>query len=291
MKFAAIHRQIAEFAVLRMCGWLDVSRAGYYAWVHASKRPLKSGGVDLETEVEKIYKEHRGRYGSPRVLLELARRGIHVGKRRVEKVMRERGMVGRTRRRFVKTTITGEHTPFADNLLKRDFSTTGPNQKWVSDLTYVDTDEGWLYLAGIQDLYSGRIVGWAADDNMETALCLEALRMAVETRQPLPGLIHHSDRGTQYTSQAYRSALVAAGITCSMSRRGQCWDNSPAESFWARLKEELFPMTRWKTKAEALAAIKEYVDGYYNIKRIKIRLGFFSPVEYEVQHGLIARAA
>ena len=274
-----------------MCCWLDVSRAGYYAWVRARERPPKPREINLTAEVEQIYNEHHSRYGSPRILLELARRGIRVGKRRVERVMRERGMVGRTRRRFIKTTVTDESTSFAENLLKRDFSTTGPNQKWVTDLTYVDTDEGWLYLAGIQDLYSGRIVGWAVDETMETELCLRALRMAVDARRPLPGLVHHSDRGTQYTSQMYRRALLAAGITCSMSRRGQCWDNAPAESFFGRLKEELFPLTRWKTKAEALAAIKGYIDSYYNLKRIKIRLGYFSPVEYELQRGLAAHAA
>lgn len=291
MKFAAIKRQVKQYAVQRMCCWLDVSRSGFYKWARLQSKPKSAPKFDLEAEIEAIYNEHKGRYGSPRVHRELARRKFFVGKRRVERIMRERGFVGRTRRRFVVTTVTDDKAIFADNVLERDFSTTGPNQKWVSDITYVDTDEGWLYLASVQDLYSGRIIGWAAAETMETDLCLQALQMATELRKPMPGLIHHSDRGTQYTSRIYRRALESHGIICSMSRKGQCWDNATAESFFGRFKEELCPVKRWPTKSEAVVAIKEYIDSYYNVKRIKLRLGNLSPVEYELQHGLSQKAA
>lgn len=273
-----------------MCRWLSVSRAGFYAWRRAAAAP-EAASCTLTPVIKRIFSEHKGRYGSPRVHAQLAREGIRVAKRRVEKIMREHGLVGRTRRKVVRTTIADPAACPAPNVLSRDFSTTGPNQKWVTDLTYVETDEGNLYLSLLQDLFSGRIVGWEIDDNMETDLCLRTLQMAVDERKPMPGLIHHSDRGSQYTSHAYRAALEAHGMICSMSRRAQCWDNAPGESIFGRIKEELFPARRWRTKAEAREEISAYLRSYFNFRRIKKRLGYSCPVDYELRHGLIAVAA
>ncbi|RYF47794.1 MAG: IS3 family transposase [Cytophagaceae bacterium] len=222
---------------------------------------------------------------------QLAREGFRVSKRRVERIMREHGLVARTRRKVVRTTIADPNAAPAPNLLGRDFSTTGPNQKWVTDLTYVETTEGFVYLSLIQDLFSGRVVGWAMDDSMETDLCVRALQMAIEERRPLPGLVHHSDRGSQYTSHAYRAALDANKMICSMSRRAQCWDNAPAESIFGRIKEELFPSHQWQTKEQARAEIVTYLQSYFNSKRIKKRLGYSCPIDYELRHGLMPLAA
>jgi transposase InsO family protein len=186
-----------------MCRWLAVSKAGFYAWRIASRKVSSSISCCLTGAIKRIFNEHKSRYGSPRVHAQLRREGVKTSKRLVERVMREHGLVGRTRRQKTRTTHADSLACPAPNLLQRDFSTTGPDQKWVTDMTYVETEEGSAYLALLQDLFSGRIVGWAMADNMETDVCQRALQMAVDDRRPLPGLIHHSDRGSQYTSRAY----------------------------------------------------------------------------------------
>lgn len=274
-----------------MCRLLEVSRSGYYWWLKTQAKPLKDPDACLLLHIKVIFEKHKGRYGSPRVHKTLARQGLHVSRKRVERLMREHGLAGRTRRRFVQTTRSDKLAKFAPNALNRDFSATAPNQKWATDLTYVETHEGWLYLAVIQDLYSSRVVGWAIDDNMETDLCSEALLMALASRDFPKEVLHHSDRGSQYTSQTYQDLLQAHSIRCSMSRRGQCWDNATAESFFGRLKEELFPSAPWLTRQEAKEAIQDYIENYYNCQRIKKGIGFLSPVEYEaVQAASIVAA-
>ena len=247
--------------------------------------------MELTAQIQVIYTDHKMRYGSPRVHQHLRQKGIFVGRKRVERIMREHGLAGRTRCRFVRTTVVDPQMEPAPNLLARNFKADVPNCKWVTDITYVDTDEGWLYLAAIQDLFSGRIVGWAMADSLHTQLCLEALNMAVTARRPPVGLIHHSDRGCQYTSEHYRQVIKNYGMCCSMSRRGQCWDNAPAESLFGRLKEELFPRKRWSTRAQATEAISAYIETYFNPARSKKRLGYRSPIDYEIEHAMKQRAS
>jgi putative transposase len=191
----------------------------------------------------------------------------------------------------MKTTVRDDCCPAAPDLLKRDFTATAPNQKWVTDLTSAWTDMGWLYLAVITDRFSNRVVGYAMADNMRVQLPLEALSCALQRRRLQAPLIHHSDRGSQYTSGLYQEALRAAGLLCSMSRKGQCWDNAPAESFFGRLKEELVYGRRWRTQAELRASIEDYIDTFYNVQRTQKRLDYLSPVEYELKHAAEILAA
>lgn len=270
---------------------MEVSKSGFYWWrkVQAAVRPDPDARLTLH--IKAIHAQHKGRYGSPRIHKALAYQGLHVGKKRVERLMREHGLVGRTRRRFVCTTQADERAKHAPNALDRDFQATLPNKKWATDITYVETNEGFLYLAVIQDLFSGRVVGWAIDDNMEVDLCSRALQMALSNRGLPEGVMLHSDRGSQYTSLTYQRLLAKHTVRCSMSRRGQCWDNATAESFFGRLKEELFPRNGWETQAQARREIAEYLDCYYNCTRIKKSLGYLSPIQYEVLNAAPQRAA
>jgi putative transposase len=274
-----------------MCAFLQVSRSGFYWWRKARVEKKVDPDACLSVHIKAIYEQHKGRYGSPRVYRELQRQGIAVGRKKVERLMREHGLVGRTRRRFVHTTQAAEDAKFAPNIISRDFTTTGPNQKWATDVTYVDTAEGWLYLAVIQDLYSSRVVGWAISASLAVDLCSEALMMALDNRNFPKEVTHHSDRGCQYTSQIYQDLLQTHSITCSMSRRGQCWDNATAESFFGRLKEELFPLLPWPSKEIAEEAIRAYLDVYYNCLRIKKSIGYLTPIEYEANHAAVKIAA
>lgn len=274
-----------------MCAYLQVSRSGFYWWRKAQAKPTSDPDACLSAHIKAIYEQHKGRYGSPRIHQELARQGIAVGRKRVENLMREHGLAGRTRRRFVHTTQSDKDAKFAPDIIARDFTTTGPNQKWATDVTYVDTKEGWLYLAVIQDLYSSRILGWAISDSLAVDLCSAALMMALESRGFPKEVIHHSDRGCQYTSLAYQKLLNQHAIQCSMSRRGQCWDNATAESFFGRLKEELFPQGPWQSKEVARAAISPYLQNYYNCLRIKKSIGYSTPIEYEAAYAAAQCAA
>ena len=205
--------------------------------------------------------------------------------------MRERGLCGKAPKRYRRTTDSSHSLPIAPNLLARDFTADAPNQIWVSDITYVRTWEGWLYVAAIIDLFSRRVVGWAVADHMRTELALEALHMAITQRRPKPGLTHHSDRGSQYASDSYQRELSKHGMLCSMSRKGNCWDNAVAESFFGRLKEELIDREVWPTKRRTQAAIIEFIACFYNSKRLHSTLGFMSPMEYEFAANRLAVAA
>ena len=229
----------------------------------------------------KPYKAGRGTSGRPRVLRELVDQGLEVGRRRIVRLMRDLGLQGVSPRKFRVTTNSDHEHPIAENVLARNFQASGPNEKWTTDITYVWTAEGWLYLAIVMDLYSRRIVGWATADHLETSLCLDALEMALGHGANVKGLIHHSDRGVQYASNRYREALDDRGIECSMSRRANCWDNAVAESFFGTLKNELIYRRPWLTREDAKSAIVEYIEIFYNRIRRHSTIGYVSPVAFE----------
>jgi len=266
-----------------MCKLLDVSRSGYYAW--RSRKPSKRWQEEarLKVSIQEAHQQGRGTYGSPRVTEELKSQGLRAGRHRVARLMREQGLRGLPRRRGfqVLTTRTDPSLAVAPNTLDRDFSVTQLDQVWVADLTYLETQEGWLYLAAILDLGSRRIVGWALGDHLGTQLPLRALRMALGHRKAAQ--LHHSDRGCQYASAAYRAELAKHGIECSMSRRGNCWDNAPMESFFATLKRELVHRSPWQTRAQARQDVFDYIEVFYNRQRRHSALNYLSPSDFEVQ--------
>jgi transposase InsO family protein len=237
-----------------------------------------------------LHAESRGTYGSPRVLEALRREGIRVGKRRIERLLRSLGLRARTQRRWRTTTQRDPRHQVVENLLQRDFTATKPNERWVTDISYIWTDEGWCYLAVILDLFSRAVVGWALDTTLTTRLPLAALDMAIRRRKPEAGLLHHSDRGCQYTSEQYRDVLSRLGITVSMSRKGNCWDNAVAESFFATLKNELVYRRSWPTRSELRAALFEYIEVFYNRRRLHSSVGFKPPAEVESDYALTAAA-
>lgn len=285
MKFALIDVEKAAFPIRFMCEQLGVSRSGYYAWQGRAPSERAVETAELGNEVEAIYGEHKGRYGSPRILCELGAHGRCTSRKRVARIMREKGLVARCRKRGHRTTDSNHPFPIAENLLARHFQTSAPNQIWVTDLTYIWTREGWLYLSAILDLYSRAVVGWAMSDRIDTTLCLTALEMAVTARRPPAGLVHHSDRGSQYASHEYRAALTQHAMVCSMSRRGDCWDNAVAESFWGTLKNELADEMDFASRSEARRIIFDYIEGFYNLRRRHSSIAYRSPREHELLYN------
>lgn len=286
MKFAFIHRMIAEkapFTIVGMCRLLGVTRQGYYAYARALKSSRIAVDAALLIRIKAIHVASRGTYGSPRVHRELRSQGKNVSKRRVERLMRGGGIVGVRRGRSIGTTKPNPGHAVEGNILNRDFTATRPDQRWVTDITYIWTDEGWSYLAAILDLYSRRVVGWALSASLTTELPLKALHNALQARAPAPGLLHHSDRGCQYTSHDYREELARHGITVSMSRRGNCWDNAVAESFFATLKTELVQRRRWHSRLELRAALFEYLESFYNRHRLHSALDYRTPAAVEAE--------
>jgi transposase InsO family protein len=289
-KYAAIHAERAQFSVRLMCAALGVSPSGYYAAQGRQRRAPSAraqGDARLRLVVRTVFRETRGRYGAPRIHDELTAAGERTSEKRVARLMREDGLVARRRRRFIVTTTDSEPAePVAPNLLARDFSvgTRACNTAWVSDLTYVPTREGFLYLAVVLDLASRRVVGWALGDTLETALPVAALRRAIRQRQPDREIIHHSDRGSQYASRAYRAVLAQHGFRVSMSRKGDCWDNAVAESFFATLEHELLALDTFATKRDAQHALFEFIEVWYNRQRRHTSLGSISPAQFEAHH-------
>lgn len=271
-----------EHPTKTMCEVLEVSRSGYYQWqsARASARALKTKAI--RAKIASVHAASRGTYGSPRVTVALHKQGEAVGRNRVARLMKEAGLHGRQARRYrVRTTDSAHNEPIAPNLLPKASVPTKPDEVWVTDITYVETGEGWLYLAGVLDLYSRRLIGWAMGSSLKTALPLAALHMALRKRRPGAGLLHHSDRGCQYASAAYRSTLAGHGCIASMSRRGNCYDNATMESFWSTLKHELIYRRRFATRSEATTAIFDYIESFYNRIRLHSSLGFKSPLDYE----------
>jgi putative transposase len=286
LRYAVITRHRREFELRLMCRVLEVSPSGYYA---SLKRPPSWHAlIDevLMARVRIIHAESGETYGAPRVHLELQAEGLPASQKRVARLMREEGLVARPRKaRRVCTTDSNHADPIAPNLLARQFDVNGVaiNRVWVADITYIPTREGMLYLATVLDLGSRRCVGWAMRDTLEVELALSALRMAREARRPGPGLIHHSDRGSQYSAGVYRAELAAHGMVASMSGKGDCYDNAVAESFFSTLEFELLMRNDWHTKAEARRAIFRYIEMWYNRKRRHSTLGYVSPAAYEAQ--------
>ena len=283
MKFAFIAVEKARFPIRVLCTTLGVSRAGFYAW--QARAPSAHAQTDerLGLEIAAIHGESRQRYGSPRVHAELVDRGQRTSRKRVARLMRHRGLAGRRRRRFRTTTDSRHAFPVAPNILARQFAQEAPDVAWVTDITYIPTGEGWLYLAVILDLCSRFVVGWAMSERITRDLTVDALGMALVRRRPPPGLLHHSDRGSQYASGDYQQVLAAAGIVSSMSRRGNCWDNAVAESFFATVKVELVHDATWATRAAARAELFEYIEVFYNGQRRHSSLGYLSPRAFERQ--------
>ena len=264
-----------------MCRVLGVSRSGYYAWCERPESYRSRVDKQLIQEIKRIFLANRSVYGPLRVWKALKEHGIACGKGRVERLMRAIGLRIKRRKRFTVTTQVDESKRPAPNLLNREFSASSPNRKWVADITYIWTEEGWLYLAAVLDLFSRRIVGWAMADHMPAQLVCAAFDMAVKQRQPAPGLLHHSDRGSQYTSQLLQQRLKATKAVASMSRKGNCYDNAVIESFFGTLKSELVDRTTYRSRAEAETDIFFYIEGFYNRTRLHSTLGYKSPLAYE----------
>jgi len=281
VKFAAIEAEKACFPIALMCRVLEVSRAGYYASRRRPESRRSTTNRQLAAKVQEAYEASRQTYGSPRIYAELRDMGHAVGRHRVARLMRQQGLMARKRRRFRVTTNSNHLQPVAANILARNFQVTQLDRAWAGDITYLATAEGWLYLAVLLDLCSKTVVGWAMSKDPDTRLALAALRMALERRQPAVGLVHHSDRGVQYASDAYTDALHAHGVVPSMSRRGNCWDNAPAESFFSTLKTELVRDRIFPSRAIARTEVFEYVEVFYNRTRRHSSLGQVSPANFE----------
>jgi putative transposase len=281
MRFRFIDEHRGEWPVRRLCEVLDISPAGFYAWLGRPKSPARQRRDALLAEVRAIHAQCKGRYGSPRIHAELKARGHAVSLNTVADLMAEHGIRAKTARKFRHTTDSRHDLPVAANLLDRQFEPAGPDQVWSADITYIPTSEGWLYLAVVEDLFSRKIVGWSMANHLESRLVVDALEMAVAKRLPGVGLLAHSDRGSQYASEHYQDLLAKHGITCSMSRVAQCWDNAPVESFFATLKRELVHDERYTTRAQARASIFAYIEAFYNRVRRHSSLGYVSPEEYE----------
>lgn len=281
MKFAFVLAQSANHSVSALCRILAVSRSGFYEW--RGREPSQRFRTDavLAVHIRAIHRESREIYGSPRVAAQLRRDGFRLGTKRVARLMGREDLRGTRKKPFKKTTDSEHGRPIAPNHLQREFDVSAPNRVWVGDITYVKTCQGFLYLAVIIDLFSRRVVGWAAADHMRTELPLAALAMATGLRNPPPLLIHHTDRGSQYAADSYLAELKRHQAIPSMSKRGDCWDNAVAESFFGSLKSELVYRHVWPTKQRAHEAIGEYIDGFYNTSRLHSKVGYMSPAEFE----------
>jgi transposase InsO family protein len=285
VRFRFIEAEKAYYPIRLICRCLAVSRSGYYAWRRRSPSARVTQDARLKVEIAASHTASRRTYGSPRVLRDLREDGHQVSRKRVARLMRELGLEGRRKRRFRATTDSQHRFPVAPNVLMRDFNVEAPNTAWITDITYLATLEGWLYLAVILDLFSRRVVGYAMSERIDRALVLEALRKALAQRPGARDLIHHSDRGSQYASHDYRDALDQAGITCSMSRRGDCWDNAVAESFFGTLKTELLYELPRQTRSATRSAVADYIETFYNVRRRHSSLGYRSPLEFELKNG------
>lgn len=265
-----------------MCRVLSVSTSGYYAWLKRAPSVRQRRRLAMEQAVKRAHENSRRVYGYRKVHVELMEQhAIECCAETVRRIMRDNGLRAKTSRKFVVTTDSSHQNPVAENVLARAFEPARPNEKWAADLTYVSTREGWLYLAIVMDLYARRIVGWATSDTIDTHVVSEALHNAIRNRCPRPGLLHHSDRGTQYASEAFQELLELHGIQCSMSRKGDCWDNACVERFFSSLKNEWLNAVDWPDRETATTAIFEYIEMFYNVKRRHATLGYQSPAQYE----------
>ncbi|MDF1685103.1 MAG: IS3 family transposase [Legionellaceae bacterium] len=281
VKYAWIKQNKTNFNVGMMCDVLGVGRSSYYDWLKNTPSPRAIENQNIAKKIKQIFIEYRGNYGTRRIRKELIKKEISVSRRRVGKLMKQLGLMCKTKRKFKVTTDSNHQSPIAPNILKRDFSAVAPDLKYVGDITYIATQEGWLFLAVVIDLFSRRVVGWSMGKRMTVALVNDALLMALWNRKPKRGLLWHTDRGSQYASDSHRMILQAHGVTQSMSRKADCWDNAVAESFFHTLKTESTHHMRFKTRDEAKHCIFEYIEVFYNRKRMHSANDYLSPVEYE----------
>jgi putative transposase len=281
MRYQFIAEHTKEFGVRHMCQVVGVVRSGYYSWCHRRPGVRAQANQVLDRQVREEYQASRQTYGSPRIQVVLQRKGVACGRHRVARLMRQDGLCARCRRKTHPVTTQRQPGVIpAPNRLNQDFSAPTPNQKWVSDFTYIETEEGWLFLAVVLDLFSRKVIGWAMSETMDTVLVETALRMALLERRPPTGLLHHSDQGSQYTSDAYLNSLTAASTLLSMSRVGNCYDNAVMESFFSTLKTECVTAP-FATRAQAHTTIFEYMEVWYNRQRLHSTLGYYSPVDFE----------
>jgi len=286
MTFRFIHEHRRRWPLRVLCAALQVSTTGYYAWRQRSPSPRRRRQEALTAQIRAIHLETKARYGSPRIHAELRARGHGCCRNTVARLMRQAGIAAHIPRKFRHTTDSDHNLPIAENRLDRQFHPSKANQAWVADITYVPTREGWLYLAVVEDLYSRMVVGWSMEARMTSRLVVEALGMALQRRLPGEDLLAHSDRGSQYASAHYQRLLSLHGITCSMSRRANCWDNAPMESFFASLKKELVHREDYRTREQAKASIFEYIEVFYNRQRRHSTLGYQSPVNHELSSSV-----
>jgi putative transposase len=278
MKYLFMEEHKKTFPQNLMAKILGVSRSAFYKWKNEDR---SSKNLKVLRAIEDIHKASRKTYGSPRIFSQLKALDFKVSKSKVERLMKENGIRAKQKRKYKATTNSKHNYPVAENILNRNFKPEAPNKVWAGDITYVWTTEGWLYLAVILDLFSRQVIGWSMSDRMTKELALDALRMAIAKRQPIPGLIHHTDRGSQYASGAYQKLLKAHGIICSMSRKGNCWDNAVSESFFHTLKTEMIFFENFETRQEAVSQIFEWIEVFYNRQRIHSTLGNKTPEQFE----------
>jgi len=283
MKYWFIDQHRSSHGVQKMCRVIEASRSGYYRWKKQPQSKRQKENEKILMEIKESHKNSRRTYGSPRVVEDLQAKGMTCGKNRVARLMKVNGIVGKAKKKFKATTDSKHNLPVAENLLKQNFETEKPNTVWTSDITYVWTSEGWLYLAVILDLFSRQVVGWAMSDRLTSDFVVKALYQAIGRRQPASGCILHSDRGIQYASAAFRDVLMAYGFIQSMSRKGNCYDNAVTESFFHTLKTEHVYDYRYETRAEARQSIFEYIEMFYNRQRRHSALGYRSPVSFELE--------
>lgn len=281
MKYRFIQGHACDFPTNMLCRMLDVKRSCYYDWRARPCKVIPPEELELRRTVKALFAASRNSLGSRTMSKNLRARGFDVGRERARRLMQSMGLVVQQKRRFRVTTDSHHRLPVAANVLNREFSPTAPNRAWGADITYLWTQQGWLYLAVVIDLYSRRVVGWSMDRRMTKALVIRALMMAVNLRQPPPGLIHHSDRGSQYASHAYQRLLKQHGMISSMSRKGNCWDNAPVERFFSSLKREWTGDRCYQTRQAAIADVRNYVGVYYNAQRLHSTLGYQTPLDYE----------
>jgi putative transposase len=283
-KYQFIRDQASQYAVATLCRVLGVSRSGYYAWRSRAESRRQQENRSLVERIQASYMRSRRTYGSPRIHADLQAQGLHCSRKRVARLMRLVGIQAQRPRRTRGTTDSRHTLPVADNVLNRQFAAVAPNRKWGADITYIGTREGWLYLAVVMDLFSRRIIGWSMQPTLACGVVLDALRMALQRRSSSKQVVHPSDRGSQYASGDYQRLLAAAGMQCSMSRKGDCFDNAVVESFFGTLKTELVYQQQYTTRDEARSAIFEYMEVFYNRQRRHSALRYCSPIEYEAHH-------
>lgn len=284
MKYQFIAEQRTQHKVARLCRVLGVSRSAYYAWQKQPTSPRTQANGELAKQVQTVFDASQQTYGSRRIRMALRGQGIRCGRARVVRLMRQLAVQVPLKRKRLITTKANPRDPSGENKLARDFTAQHPNQKWLVDITYIDTLQGTLYLAGVLDVFSRKIVGWAMADHLRDELTQAALAMALRTRQPQPGLLHHSDRGSQYTSAEYQAVFEKFGIQVSLSRAHNCFDNAPMESFWGTLKTECIYRHTFRTRAQAKNVIFAYLEAFYNRQRLHSTLDYLSPENFERTH-------